>query len=185
MCRRARRCSSVFGRHERSVLLAAYFGSTRAEDMRALELMLFMSDFREAMWAVVQGAVSELDFDFDSYAAEHFERFGDHGTFYAAARNGAGDLAVLAHDHRRAGVARAGSLDVHDAGDRDPLTGRTPAFDISEDFLHAPRLASEPRVRTCRSATDDCREAFNCREGMALDEIVDERQRGGHPASEW
>ena len=36
--------------------------------------MLFMSDFREAMWGVVQGAMSELDFDFGSYAAEHFER---------------------------------------------------------------------------------------------------------------
>ena len=36
--------------------------------------MLFMSDFREAMWGVVQGAVSELDFDFAAYAAEHFER---------------------------------------------------------------------------------------------------------------
>ncbi len=33
-----------------------------------------MSDFREAMWGVVQGVVSELDFDFDAYAAEHFER---------------------------------------------------------------------------------------------------------------
>ena len=33
-----------------------------------------MSDFREAMWGVVQGAVSELDFDFGAYAAEHFER---------------------------------------------------------------------------------------------------------------
>ena len=63
-----------FGPHERSVLLAAYFGSTRADDMRTLELMLFMSDFREAMWAVVQGAVSQLDFDFGGYAAEHFER---------------------------------------------------------------------------------------------------------------
>jgi len=39
-----------------------------------LELMLFMSDFREAMWGVVQGAVSTLDFDFAAYAAEHFER---------------------------------------------------------------------------------------------------------------
>ena len=36
--------------------------------------MLFMSDFREAMWGVVQGAVSELDFDFGGYAAEHFAR---------------------------------------------------------------------------------------------------------------
>ena len=55
-------------------LLAAYFGEVRTADAQALELMRFMSDFREAMWGVVQSAVSELDFDFDSYAAEHFER---------------------------------------------------------------------------------------------------------------
>ena len=61
-------------REEREVLLAAYFGDVRAEHERALELMLFMSDFREAMWGVVQGAVSELDFDFAAYAAEHFAR---------------------------------------------------------------------------------------------------------------
>jgi len=36
--------------------------------------MRFMSDFREAMWGVVQTAVSGLDFDFAGYAAEHFER---------------------------------------------------------------------------------------------------------------
>jgi hypothetical protein len=36
--------------------------------------MRFMSDFREAMWGVVQTAVSELDFDFAGYAAEHFVR---------------------------------------------------------------------------------------------------------------
>jgi thiamine kinase-like enzyme len=54
---------------ERS-LLAAY-GST---DAAALVLMRFMSDFREAMWGVVQQAISELDFDFEAYADEHFER---------------------------------------------------------------------------------------------------------------
>ena len=63
-----------FGREERQGLLAAYFGAVRSGDERALELMLFMSDYREAMWAVVQGAVSELEFDFGAYAAEHFER---------------------------------------------------------------------------------------------------------------
>ena len=52
------------GREEPQVLLEAYFGDVRADHERALELMLFMSDFREAMWGVVQGAVSELDFDF-------------------------------------------------------------------------------------------------------------------------
>ena len=55
-------------------LLAAYFGEAREADAQALELMRFMSDFREAMWGVVQSAVSELDFDFDAYASEHFER---------------------------------------------------------------------------------------------------------------
>jgi hypothetical protein len=36
--------------------------------------MKFMSDFREAMWGVVQTALSELDFDFEGYARKHFER---------------------------------------------------------------------------------------------------------------
>jgi thiamine kinase-like enzyme len=57
-----------------ATLLGAYFGSVRDQDAHGLALMRFMSDFREAMWGVVQSAVSELDFDFDSYAAEHFER---------------------------------------------------------------------------------------------------------------
>jgi hypothetical protein len=33
-----------------------------------------MSDFREAMWGVVQQAIADLDFDFAAYAAEHFAR---------------------------------------------------------------------------------------------------------------
>jgi thiamine kinase-like enzyme len=52
-------------------LLVAY-GSEGDDD--ALLLMRFMSDFREAMWGVVQLAISELDFDFGAYAEEHFER---------------------------------------------------------------------------------------------------------------
>src|SRR5262245_8626222 len=59
---------------ESATLLAAYFGAARDEDAQALALMRFMSDFREAMWGVVQSAVSELDFDFDAYASERFER---------------------------------------------------------------------------------------------------------------
>jgi len=51
-------------------LLESY-GST---DAHALTLMRFMSDFREAMWGVVQQAISELDFDFKAYTEEHFER---------------------------------------------------------------------------------------------------------------
>ena len=57
-----------------ATLLEAYFGDVRERDAQALDLMRFMSDFREAMWGVVQSAVSELDFDFVAYASEHFER---------------------------------------------------------------------------------------------------------------
>ena len=32
------------------------------------------SDLREAMWGLVQPALSELDFDFGGYAETHFER---------------------------------------------------------------------------------------------------------------
>jgi thiamine kinase-like enzyme len=52
------------------LLLESYGGG----DHQALILMRFMSDFREAMWGVVQQAISTLDFDFRAYADEHFER---------------------------------------------------------------------------------------------------------------
>ena len=57
-----------------AALLDAYFGEVREADVQSLALMRFMSDFREAMWGVVQSAVSELDFDFAGYSSEHFER---------------------------------------------------------------------------------------------------------------
>jgi thiamine kinase-like enzyme len=55
-------------------LLAAYTGRTDAADLGSLRLMRFMSDFREAMWGVVQQGVSQLDVDFVAYSVEHFER---------------------------------------------------------------------------------------------------------------
>jgi thiamine kinase-like enzyme len=65
--------------HEFSVeddrgLLAAYFGEVRSADFASLRLMRFMSDFREAMWGVLQGGISDLDFDFAGYASKHFTR---------------------------------------------------------------------------------------------------------------
>jgi thiamine kinase-like enzyme len=59
---------------ENEELLRAYFGDLEEADLRALRLMRFMSDFREAMWGVVQQGLSELDFDFAGYADEHFAR---------------------------------------------------------------------------------------------------------------
>jgi hypothetical protein len=36
--------------------------------------MKILSDFREAMWAVVQIGISTLDFDYQRYAEKHFDR---------------------------------------------------------------------------------------------------------------
>jgi thiamine kinase-like enzyme len=56
-------------------LLEAYFREPATQRRRAaLKLFRFMSDFREAMWGVVQTSVSELDFDFPDYANKHFTR---------------------------------------------------------------------------------------------------------------
>ncbi len=56
-------------------LLAAYHGAAaRPDQLAALRLLRLMAAFWEAMWAVVQSAVSELDFDFAGYAAEHLAR---------------------------------------------------------------------------------------------------------------
>ncbi len=55
-------------------LLRAYFGRVTREHERLLTLMRFMSDFREAMWGVVQQGLSDLDVDFRAYSVQHFER---------------------------------------------------------------------------------------------------------------
>ncbi len=55
-------------------LLMAYFGRVAASQYARLRLMRLMSDYREAMWGVLQQAISELDFDFTGYAAKHFDR---------------------------------------------------------------------------------------------------------------
>lgn len=55
-------------------LLHAYFGVVREGDLASLRLMRYMSDFREAMWGVLQSGISDLDFDFKDYARKHFAR---------------------------------------------------------------------------------------------------------------
>jgi thiamine kinase-like enzyme len=57
-------------------LLAAYFDGEAPTAARRAALALFklVSDAREAAWGVVQGTISELDFDFDEYADRHFGR---------------------------------------------------------------------------------------------------------------
>ena len=43
-----------------------------------LTLMRVVSDFREAMWGVLQQGISTLDVDFVAYADEHFDRMLSH-----------------------------------------------------------------------------------------------------------
>jgi thiamine kinase-like enzyme len=60
---------------EEEAFLGVYLGEPPgAHRLARLRLMRFMSDFREAMWAVLQGSLSDLDFDFDAYARTHFGR---------------------------------------------------------------------------------------------------------------
>jgi thiamine kinase-like enzyme len=67
--------NNELGADEEVALLSAYFDEPPPpRRLAALGLMRYMSDFREAMWGVVQSAVSELDFDFRDYADKHFER---------------------------------------------------------------------------------------------------------------
>jgi thiamine kinase-like enzyme len=59
---------------EDAEVLRAYEGDVRPDRLARLTLMRTMSDFREAMWGVLQQGISTLDVDFVAYAGEHFER---------------------------------------------------------------------------------------------------------------
>ena len=59
-------------------LLELYFGAVTPSRVARLKLMRLMSDFREAMWGVMQQALSTLDFDYEEYANKHFARCRQH-----------------------------------------------------------------------------------------------------------
>jgi thiamine kinase-like enzyme len=67
--------NNELGPAEEETFLTAYLDAPPTPaDLAALRLMRLMSDFREAMWGVVQQAISDLDFDFKAYATKHFDR---------------------------------------------------------------------------------------------------------------
>jgi thiamine kinase-like enzyme len=67
--------NNELGPAEEEAFLTAYLGAPPSPaDLAALRLMRLMSDFREAMWGVVQTTISDLDFDFAGYATKHFDR---------------------------------------------------------------------------------------------------------------
>jgi thiamine kinase-like enzyme len=76
-------------------LLEAYDGGTpRPDRLARIALMRIVSDFREAMWGVLQQGISTLDVDFVAYAGDHFERLlsgASKPTFERALREAAGD----------------------------------------------------------------------------------------------
>jgi len=65
---------------EDAILLEAYEGDVRPSRLARLGLMRVVSDFREAMWGVLQQGISSLDVDFVAYADEHFERLMHNAT---------------------------------------------------------------------------------------------------------
>jgi thiamine kinase-like enzyme len=65
---------------EDAEVLRAYEGDVRPDRLARLTLMRTMSDFREAMWGVLQQGISTLDVDFVDYAGEHFERLIQNAT---------------------------------------------------------------------------------------------------------
>jgi thiamine kinase-like enzyme len=63
-----------FSADAQEILLRLYFGDVGDTHRARLGLMRVMSDFREAMWGVLQQALSTLDFDYVAYADRHFQR---------------------------------------------------------------------------------------------------------------
>jgi thiamine kinase-like enzyme len=56
-------------------MLEHYFRRPPSErQLATLLLFTFMSDFREAMWGVVQQGASDIEFDFAEYTEKHFRR---------------------------------------------------------------------------------------------------------------
>ena len=71
---------------EDDALLAAYDPGAGAAARSRLALMRVVSDFREAMWGVLQQGISTLEVDFVAYAGEHFERLLGEATTVAFER---------------------------------------------------------------------------------------------------
>ena len=85
-----------FGIDEDRELIRLYLGNPDEHMIAAVRLLRFMSAFREAMWSVVQQAISDLPFDFREYAREQFARMRaaasgqEFGSALALLESGAG-----------------------------------------------------------------------------------------------
>ena len=66
-------------------LLRCYHGDVTAKAMQELKVIKTVSLLREVLWALIQTAISDLDFDYHQYAADNLE-------LYYAARKDLGGL---------------------------------------------------------------------------------------------
>jgi len=62
------------------LLLRCYFGEVRERDFARLRLMRIMSDFREAMWGVVQQGLKTTEADYTTYADGFFARLAERAS---------------------------------------------------------------------------------------------------------
>lgn len=57
-----------------AALVTAYQGHCEEHDLSRVRLLRAASHYREGMWGVVQGVLSDLDFDFAGYAEEYLDK---------------------------------------------------------------------------------------------------------------
>ncbi len=63
-----------FGQEQDETVLREYFGQVTQAQFARQQLMKIMSDMREAMWAMVQCNLSQIDFDYVGYGQKYFDR---------------------------------------------------------------------------------------------------------------
>jgi thiamine kinase-like enzyme len=63
-----------FNAEQDEILLREYFAETTDARLARLQLMKIMSDLREAMWAMVQCNVAQIEFDYVGYGTKYFRR---------------------------------------------------------------------------------------------------------------
>ena len=64
-----------YSEEQEIALLESYRGELRHQDLYELRVLKVASLLRDALWGVVQTAVSDLDFDYHEYARYHFEKY--------------------------------------------------------------------------------------------------------------
>ena len=55
--------------------MESYRGEIDTHELDLIRVFKAASLLREALWAVIQTAISELDFDYRAYASRHFDAY--------------------------------------------------------------------------------------------------------------